>query len=255
MKYDLKPLKVSHLTNSEVAELATRTITDFGSFPPAIPDTDDSIAKTYIQGLAQKSQKYDKAINRISKDVNTQPVTESDKDRDNAVSSFFKSVRVGLTSDVPAEMNAAQRLMIVVDAYRGVARQNYEKETKDLDTMVTQLESPTYAPSVAALKLQRFVERIKTTNNAFKALFTTRITSNALTESFDTNNLRIDLLDYYTEYARYLLAMANATNDSFFVQHLSLINAARKYYHDNIISRTKKLVPADATDITGVGTN
>ena len=83
----------------------------------------------------------------------------------------------------------------------------------------------------------------------------------ALAETFDAEvpgtfvDLRIDLLDYYTEYARYLLAMANATNDSFFVQHLSLINAARKYYHDNIISRTKKLVPADDTDITGVGTN
>jgi hypothetical protein len=255
MKYELKPLKASHLTNSEVAELASRTIADFGSLPPGDPRTDDSIAQTYIQGLIQRSLSYDKAINRIQKDVNTQPVTESDKDRGNAASSFFKSVRVGLTSDVPAEMNAAQRLMIVVDAYRGVARQNYEKETKDLDTMVTQLESPTYAPSVAALNLQRYVARIKTTNNSFKALFTTRITTSALTESFDTNNLRIDLLDYYTEYTRYMLAMANATNDNFFVQQLSFINAARKYYHDNIISRSKEPVSVVDPDITGVGTN
>lgn len=54
MKYELNPLKVSNLTNSEVAELATRTLTDYGSYPPADPRTDVSIVQTYIEGIAQR---------------------------------------------------------------------------------------------------------------------------------------------------------------------------------------------------------
>jgi len=244
MKYNLNPLNLGRLTNSEVAELGTRTIADYGSQPPMPgPRADTTIVQAYIEGITQRSQVFDKAINRIQKDVNTQQVEESDLARDNAVSSLFKAIRVGLTSDVPAEITAAQRLSIVADAYRNITRQNYEAETKMLDTLVAELEGGTYAASVAALNLQRYVTRIKTANNNFKALFTSRITTSALTESFDTKSLRLDLLDYYTEYVRYLVAMANATGDSFFVQQLSFVNAARKYYNDNYTNRPKEPTP------------
>lgn len=243
MKYELNPLRLASLTNNEVAELATRTLADYGSLPPAGPRTDTTIVQTYIEGLAQRSVVFDKAINRIQKDVNTQQVQENDQARDNALSSLFKAIRVAFTSDIAAELDAAQRLSIVIDAYSNISRLNYEAETKKIDSLVAELEGGTYAASVAALNLQRYVTRIKTANTAFKSLFTSRMTTSALTESFDTTSLRIDLLDYYTEYTRYLLAMANATDNAFFVQHLSLVNTARKYYSDNYTSRRKVAVP------------
>lgn len=255
MKYELNPLSPGRLTNSEVAELASRTIADYGSLPPGDPRTDVSIVQTYIQGLTQRSQGYDMAINRIQKDVNTHLVEDIDIERDNAVSSLFKAIRVGLTSDLPAEISAAQCLSIVADAYRGIVRLNYEAETKKIETMVAELESKLYATSVAALNLQRYVTRIKTANNAFKTLFTSRITASALTQSFDTNNLRIDLLDYYNEYVHFLVAMANATGDSFFVQQLSFVNTARKYYSDNYTSHRKPSVPTTQTTIVNPETN
>jgi hypothetical protein len=68
-------------------------------------------------------------------------------------------------------------------------------------------------------------------------LFTSRITGEALSETFDMRTLRIELLDFIKQYASFLVAMANATNANYFIQHLQLVNASRKYYNDQVARR------------------
>lgn len=237
MKYYLEPLTHGYLTNPEVAELATRIVTDYGTLPPADPLTNAAPLEAYIQMITTVSAKFDTVVNRILKNADTSNAVKRDALRDNAVSSFSKSVKVPLTSDLPAEVEHAQRLMIVVDAYRGVCRLSYEVETKALDTMYADLTGPVYVSSVEALGLRKYVDRIARTNADFKELFTTRITSQALADSFDAHSLRLELADLMKQYATFLLAMANATNDGYFIQHLQLVNASRKYYNDQVARR------------------
>jgi hypothetical protein len=160
MKHYLQALATSALTNAEVAELATRIVIDYGTLPPPGPRSDVGPMDAYMQKITQLSGKFDKGVNRIVKNVDTQKVAELDEIRDNAVASFFKSVKVDLTSDDPVEVEHANRLMIVVDAYRGVARLSFEVETKALETMCTDLSDGVYANSVEALGLKKYVDRI-----------------------------------------------------------------------------------------------
>ena len=255
MKHFLQTLGTNYLTNAEVAELATRIVTDYGTLPPQGPRADAAPLEAYIQKITLLSAKYDRGVNRILKNVDTQKLAVLDELRDNAAFSFFKSVKVGLTSDDAIEVEHANRLMVVVDAYRGVARLSFEVETKALETMYAELTGNIYANSVDALGLKKYVDRIKRTNADFQNLFTSRMTTEAMAETFDMRSLRLELLDFIKQYANFLVAMANATNNSFFIQHLQLVNASRKYYSDQIARRRGVAQAAEKRSAAGSQAN
>lgn len=59
----------------------------------------------------------------------------------------------------------------------------------------------------------------------------------AMTENYDMKTLRRDLLNKYGDFAKYVLAMAKATDNPLFTTALNLLNTARKYYNDMVAKR------------------
>jgi hypothetical protein len=117
---------------------------------------------------------------------------------------------------------------------------NYEAETMAIDKLIDELQSAKYAPLVTSLLLTRYVQRLKTSNDSFKAQFGTRITGEAFQESFDTRALRQDLMDYYRDFTLYLQVMVTTTSEPYFAQVLAIVNTARKYYADMLATRRGK---------------
>ena len=86
--------------------------------------------------------------------------------------------------------------------------------------------------------MDRYVTRLQNANEAFKPLFSGRMVGNAMTETYDMKILRTAMLNKYSDFANYVLAMAKATDNPLFANALTLLNTARKYYDDMVAKRT-----------------
>ena len=96
--------------------------------------------------------------------------------------------------------------------------------------------------------MDRYVTRMKNTNEAFKPLFSGRMVATAMTETYDMKVLRTALLNKYSDFAKYVLAMAKATDNPLFASALTLLNTARKYYDDMVAKRTTPKAEAAKPD-------
>jgi hypothetical protein len=233
MKNELIPLKDYSLDNLSLGELIKRHLEDIGKLPATT--ITDAPAKSYIAGLTNRSAAYDKAIMKIAFNEESKKIAEADRVRDLSVISLMKAVKVFITSDQAAEMEASRVLLALFNNYKGLTKFDYEKESNGIDNLVADLEGATFSKHVTTLNLTRYITRIKTSNAAFRAVFAGRVSTKAGAEITDTNALRKDLLDYYEECALYFQSMANALPaQAQFLTVLTLLNTARKYYADKL---------------------
>lgn len=236
MMLKLEPVRTSDLTNMEAGQLIRRTLDDLATIDQ--PLMTDAPLNAYVQELTRQKGLYEKALAQIRKSEETEKIGLADKNRDQAIQAFTKSLKLYGVSDDLAEVEASRGLSIVLSNFKGLADLNYEAETMAIDKLVSELESPAHAAKVGLLNLGRYISRLKTTNEAFKTLFANRLVAEASTESYDMKVIRAELMKKYADMANYVLAMAKALNSPLFLTALNLLNASRKYYSDMLARRT-----------------
>ena len=240
MKIELVRLSVTSLTHLEANELAKRFLADLAAVPAASTRIDLTVFNQYVQGLGTRSIALQKALLQTQGNAATQNIVALDAERDKSLRLLRKALKLALDSDVSTEAKAAHQLMVVLAKYNNMEDLNYEAETLALDKLIDEMQSTTYAPMVTTLLLTRYVQRLKTANDNFKTQFSSRLTTEAFKVSFDTRELRRDLLNYYRDFTLYVQVMANTTTENYYVQVMSIINTARKYYADMLATRRGK---------------
>jgi hypothetical protein len=237
MKLELESLKTSNLTNIEVGQLINRHLSDLDTIDPTLRT--DAPFNSYTQNLAVRATDYQKGLAQAQKNEETDKVVLADAGRDKAVYAFNAALKLYSQSDIPEEVEASRSLGILFKTFKNLATLNYEAETLGIDKLVSELTSPTYSGKVSLLQMDRYVYRLQTTNENFKSLFSGRMVGNAMTETYDMKTLRKELLNKYSDFAEYILAMAKAnTNSQLFAKAFNLLNTARKYYNDMVAKRT-----------------
>lgn len=190
-----------------------------------------------MQQIRTQSEVYEDALIQVRKNQETEKIVAADADRDKAVSAFRMAIKLHAAGDDPDEAEAARSLSILFAAYKNLARLNYEAESLAIDKLISDLNSPAYVEKINFLHLSKYVIRLGDTNYAFKSLFSGRMVTTAMNETFDMKAIRIELQSTYNDFCDYVLAMAKALNTPLFVTSLSLLNAARKYYADLLARR------------------
>lgn len=245
MELKLEPLRTPGLTNMEVGQLIIRHLTDIDTIDPAlktnIPFND------YISDLGLQSAEYQKGLVQLQMNEKTSKVAMADANRDKANSAFRLAIKLYALSDVPEEVEASRSLDILLGAYKNLSTLSYEAETLAIDKLVGELLSPAYSSKISLLQLDRYVTRMKNANEAFKPLFSARMVATAMTETYDMKSLRTAMLNRYSDFAHYVLAMAKATNDPLFAHALALLNTTRKYYDEMVARRTASKPEKDKT--------
>lgn len=244
MKYELELLQVSRLSNLEAGQLIQRHVDDFSALLPA---PTDAPLVAYVGTLETKNKAYGESLSLVRKDEYTTKVTGADAARDLAISNLGKALDLHETSDLPAEAEAAAGLQLVFRSYKNLAAWNYEAETRGIDAMLDDLASTANASRVTSLGIQRYVDKLSSTNVAFKTIFATRSSTQATTPGHDAKQLRADLFATYKELANYLVAMANALGTGEFTTPLALVNTQRKYYADVLARRWGKTASGTAS--------
>jgi len=236
MKHLLEPLRTSVLTNMEGGQLMKRHLNDLRTIDPAL--LTDAPFNAYVKELTAYAENYEKGLAQVRTMEKTEKIALADDLRDKALEAFGIALKLYSISDDPAEVEASRVLRILYDTFVNLTRLNYEAETIGIDKLVGELAGPNYSAKVALLKLERYVTRISDANEAFKTLFGGRMTTTALTETYDLKVIRMEMVRIYSEFCIYVLAMAKALDTPLFVTTLNLLNTARKYYADLLARRT-----------------
>jgi hypothetical protein len=236
MTIKIESLRTTDLTNMEVGQLMNRHLNDLTTIDPKL--LTDAPYNDYVSQLTSKSSVFQKALVQVRKNQETEKIIQADEDRDKAIEAYRKSLQLYKVSDDPAEVEAVRVLGILMGSYKNLARLNYEAETIGIDKLMSDLESPKYVAQVALLNIGRYVDRMKVTNQNFKTLFSARMVTGAMTETYNVLAIRKELLKQYTDFTAYVLAMAKALDTPLFNAALTLLNTARKYYADMLARRS-----------------
>ena len=235
MEKKLVKLNLRLLKNPEAGELIKRLLADLATLPLMMP-TDESYQK-FITLLNECQLAYERCLHKVQSNPATQPVEDADEKRDRSLRAYCKMVGALRYAVDPADAEKARMMSLLLNAYKGIEKDNYESESQSIDKLLIDLQSAPYAGIVTQLKLTTYVAQISSTNQAFKQLFGSRITIDALKEVKNASLARQKMMAVYTQLVQYLQAMANISDSGYYDQLLSLINGGRKYYADMLAHR------------------
>lgn len=231
----LVPLTMSRLQNLEVGQhvkSVLKGIDDLGSGLVT-----DSVLQQYLAKIAEASQLYDKALLKTTKSDETLKISNADMERDKAITAFQRQLSVYELSEDDTELDAYTSLNTLMKTYKNIQRWNLEEESNGIDNLIEDLSAGKYTAHIATLHMQNLQDRVKSTNEKFKTVFTTRTNESVHTEYYDTKALREDLTLKYQVMTEYVLNLSIAHDSDTFNKPLDVINVVRKYYADLIAKR------------------
>lgn len=128
----------------------------------------------FTDKLKTQFAREDEAYSAITKSVSTAEIADKDKARDSGLRRVDLGVQYGLYSDVPDEVEAAKRCMLVLDAHRGASEKSYAENTAEVADVVARFQSEEYASDIVRLNLTEAVASLKQLNDAFNEAYTNR---------------------------------------------------------------------------------
>lgn len=128
----------------------------------------------FTDKLKTQFAREDEAYSAITKSVSTAEIADKDKARDSGLRRVDLGVQYGLYSDVPDEVEAAKRCMLVLDAHRGASEKSYAENTAEVADVVARFQSEEYAADITLLNLTEAVASLKQLNDAFNEAYTNR---------------------------------------------------------------------------------
>jgi len=239
MALTLFPLSVSRLTYEEFAELPGRLKDDIDKNIDKAKLTDITLVD-YLDEIYTKGTAFQKGLGKGGTNDFTIKILAGDQARDKAYSIFMKALGLAADSDDVAEVEAATSILNILEPFGNVQQKNYEAESAAIDSILKKLAEPKYEAHITKLGFSKYVTKIQTTNDAFQALFTNRVSDELSIPDFDLKLAKKELTVIYNDAMEYILAMAKSKknpNVDFFKQLLTVVNAGRKYFSDNYISR------------------
>lgn len=132
---------------------------------------DDIIVTTQIAKLKQQLPELEKLIKLEKSAANSLTASQADKTRDNALTAFFQTVKAGTKHPNAGKQAAAKSLFELIKTYNGIQKENYEKETALVTSLLAKLASDPYQEHVETLDLADYVKGIKSSQDIFYDVF------------------------------------------------------------------------------------
>ena len=129
----------------------------------------DELLKAWNDLIAQEVE-----LNNAQQDTElTAKMQQLDDDRDALITQIFSAIRSNRRSPVKALREPAERLVKLVDSYKGIQREVLQAESMHINGMLKDLAK--YSTETAALGLTAVIAMLKTTNEEFEQLELKRI--------------------------------------------------------------------------------
>lgn len=228
-------LDLQSLHQPEFGQFIIRFFEDFEK--TALPTDVDVDLKLLFDYLKAQIPTYNKALEQIRANEESKKIAELDRIRDADVQALKDSIKPYRAAKNTAQKDAYIALKIVLDAYKNIFKEGYEKQTNQINNLVSTLQSDKYSSHVAVLKVGVFVEELDKSNKAFNNLFAHRSFLNLQKETYNIRELRKDMTTVYRKMAKYIEVLADVKQDDYYKKVLDVVNNSRKYYADVLAVR------------------
>lgn len=118
-------------------------------------------------------------INQNKKIAFTEELAELDRDRDRWLGQLTTSVDTAAISPDATTAAAGKKLKNVISPYRGIAGNEYTKQTSQVRGLLRDLAADEMAPSIDALTLGTVIQKLRQANNVFANKYDERVTTEA----------------------------------------------------------------------------
>lgn len=119
------------------------------------------------EALAGQVAQEREAQKQIRKSQHTQELEALDAERDNRYRGLVLRVQSETYSPLDENRKAAEKVQIVVDTYGNFTKDNYQKETTDIENFVADLRSEKFLTEVKQIGLEQWISWLEAANKAF----------------------------------------------------------------------------------------
>ena len=148
-------------------------------------DGDLTKFKTEYDKLCLGITNFDNSLNRLNKSTYTLLSNESKRQLNASRGGLFKKIKADLSSTHDDFVEAAKRLMIVVDKFTNISHLSFEDIIGRTESIIGYFQSDEYKDAIELLSLNDRVQQLQTINNKAK-----HILSQKATETGQRNMIR-----------------------------------------------------------------
>lgn len=163
MNIELKKANVSHYSSGDHIEYHKQSYGICSKFGTVID------APELITGYSGKVTQEDNIYKWIRRSDYTEKKAEADHSRDGVFTGIVGIVRANLRHFDPEIRDSASHVFNLLDNYGDLTHAGYDAETAGIDSVVTRLNSETYAAAVRRLGLTEWVAELANQNTLFKS--------------------------------------------------------------------------------------
>ncbi|MDO4230025.1 MAG: DUF6261 family protein [Capnocytophaga sp.] len=241
----LTSIHLPKLHNAEFGQFITRFLEDFEKTNLSL-DTDADF-KVLYNSLKEKLPAYQKALEQIRANEESKHIADLDKVRDYDMQALRDSIKPYRNVKTEEKKKAYHTLKIVLDSYKNLRDEAYEKETAQINSLITTLKTGHYAEAARTLNITEFILELEKTNKEFNDVFAHRSYQALNKETYNAKDVRKEIVEVYRKMTNYIVTLADVKQDEFYKKVLEVINNSRKYYADVIARRSSKVKDEEKT--------
>jgi len=230
------------LTNVQFSQFMADHLYHLGLITPA--EMTDAELKMLIATLTALLGDYDKVLVKITKSAISELIKKHDGNRDTSYRALKSALKTeSLSTDIEV-VSAVHGIETMLDTCGAVPSLALEAETRAIDAIVAELESPKFLPLVQKVGITAKVTRLKSDNNVFKTTYASRTTEYMEKETADNRELRTKANEVYTTLCDYVAMMSHLEKGPVYDKVVTIINTIRIQYaaQENRMGERKKEV-------------
>lgn len=166
MATQIRSCPLSRLTIGSASDFHTNVLAAITATTPTVLHI-ETLEPNYKQLVEQLAS----VVNRQRSYVSTKKLNELDDLRDNGSGFIFNVLDANKTCLIAAKVDAANRLLAQISAYRGIRNHEYSKQSAELRGMLAVLEAAENAADVETLSIGPDIEALREVADQFEAAF------------------------------------------------------------------------------------
>lgn len=244
----LTPLSVNKLQNHEFVELVSRSLKEFDQKGYTL---EDDLSLTILAQLRKDIVAFKKSLEVQVIDQNTKEIAQADEDRDDDLFAFRSALKAYAKSRNADKQAAYSQLKTLLSHYKGIERAKLNKESGQINALLTDLGKDPYKTALKTLNMQVFVTNLADSQARFDTAYYKRQQAKGNYKLSESKAKRaalqtsyIDFCDQIEKVSRYL------TDKTTYPQVLASLNLIRSEYAESLKKGKKAAAEKETENIT-----
>lgn len=184
----------------------------------------------------QLLEKEDMLIERIKKNMLTDPIGDADRLRDNTASGVSHIANAYAFNANPEKVEAARKIKIIIKHYGNLREKSYNEETASIYNFIQDVRN-TCADEMELIGLTPWIEEFEEQNRAFEELMNQRFNEQANQDDSDLRELRKQVDKVFAELRDFIEAINLMSGGVTYTDLINQMNQRIEYYKNTLATR------------------